>query len=399
MGGKIFVNYRRSDSDAHALSIAQYLEKEFGAARVFIDVDRIKAGQKFPVVLEEKLAQCAAMLAVIGPKWLDTRDDKSGQRRIDNPEDWVRLEIERALARGIAVIPVCVGGASLPPKSELPASLQPLVEHQAAMISTQGFRHEMAGLARDLRETAGRGLPLGKIAAALAGVAVIGALVLAGPRLGAPSSPDVARVAAPQPVPQEPRVAAAAPVSSEPPKAAPQVAAPQPAPEEPRVAAIAPPSAPAPAPSPESASGSFTDVKLTDALVESFLAAQGDFTPLVTKLSESSETIDPALKAQLESVAKKHGFKSSDHYMAVGEAISFVMGGLDAKTGLFTEPADKMRKEIEDIKADKDIPAADKKLAIEDLEKEVAASKPLGFRENIDVVKRHLASLQALMPN
>jgi formylglycine-generating enzyme required for sulfatase activity len=154
MPGKIFVNYRRDDSAPHALSIAQYLEREFGPANVFLDIDRMRAGEKFPKVLEERLAVSKAMLVVIGPQWLALKND-NGTRRLDDPEDWVRLEIARALARGIPVIPVLVGGASLPKKSDLPDDLRALIDHQVATVTTNGFRAEMACLARDINTLLG----------------------------------------------------------------------------------------------------------------------------------------------------------------------------------------------------------------------------------------------------
>ena len=120
MAGKIFSNYRRDDSASHALAVAGYLGNTFGTRNIFIDIGNMLAGQKFENVLEDKLGQCKVMLAIIGPNWVDARD--GGSRRIDNPEDWVRLEIERALARKIPVIPVLVAGATLPSKSDLPPS-------------------------------------------------------------------------------------------------------------------------------------------------------------------------------------------------------------------------------------------------------------------------------------
>jgi hypothetical protein len=173
MAGKIFINYRRDDSDAEALNVAQHLENTFGKRNIFIDIDRLRAGQKFAKVLEDKLNQCKVMLAIIGPNWVDLRDKKSGSRRLDNPEDWVRLEIERALARNIPVIPVLVAGATLPSKSDLPASLQPLVGYQYATVTTNGFRHEMAGLARDVRELTVR-RPWGRMAAAAWALILVG---------------------------------------------------------------------------------------------------------------------------------------------------------------------------------------------------------------------------------
>jgi hypothetical protein len=149
MPGKIFISYRRDDSSAAALSICQYLEREFGRKNVFIDVD-LEAGARFSEVLESRLSSCKVLLAIIGPQWLDVLDDM-GSRRLDHPNDWVRVEIARALKRDITVIPVCVSGANLPEKDALPTDIQALVDHQAAAVSTRGFRAEMAGLVRDIR--------------------------------------------------------------------------------------------------------------------------------------------------------------------------------------------------------------------------------------------------------
>ena len=110
MATKIFVSYRREDSAGNALGISQYLENEFGQKNVFIDVD-MRAGARFPEVLEERLSACKVLLALIGAGWLDARDDK-GQRRLDSPEDWVRLEVARALKRGITVNPGVIKGGT-----------------------------------------------------------------------------------------------------------------------------------------------------------------------------------------------------------------------------------------------------------------------------------------------
>lgn len=85
MRSKIFISYRRQDSGANALGIGQYLENEFGARNVFIDVD-MRAGSKFPKVLEQRLAECKVMLVLIGPDWLNAKDEQ-GQRRLDDPDD------------------------------------------------------------------------------------------------------------------------------------------------------------------------------------------------------------------------------------------------------------------------------------------------------------------------
>ena len=170
MAGRIFVNYRRDDSASHALNVAQYLEATFGKRNVFLDIDRMRAGQSFPTVLKERLSASKVMLAIIGPSWIELKGE-NGQRRLDDPSDWVRLEIATALQSGTVVIPVLVGGASLPRKGDLPPDLQPLTDQHAVTITTNGFRNEMAGLARDIRAIPGP-LPWGKIgggtAAALA---------------------------------------------------------------------------------------------------------------------------------------------------------------------------------------------------------------------------------------
>jgi len=154
MGGRIFVNYRREDSAANAIAIASYLERKFGPSRVFIDVDRLRAGQNFADELEKRLAACTVMLTLIGAKWLEVTDE-AGARRLDDPQDWVRLEIERALARKIVVIPVLTGGASLPKARDLPDALKPLTELQIAVVTTNSFRNDMAGLVRDMHEIMG----------------------------------------------------------------------------------------------------------------------------------------------------------------------------------------------------------------------------------------------------
>jgi hypothetical protein len=167
MAGKIFINYRRDDSASHALAVAQYFETKFGKSNIFIDVDRLRAGLKY------KLRQCKVMLAIIGPNWVDARDEKTGNRRIEDPEDWVRVEIERALARKIPVIPVLVAGATLPSKSDLPQSLQPLLEHHSATMTT---RHGMAGLARDVADLTVR-RPWSRMVAAASALILGGSLV------------------------------------------------------------------------------------------------------------------------------------------------------------------------------------------------------------------------------
>lgn len=140
-------------------------------------------------------------------------------------------------------------------------------------------------------------------------------------------------------------------------------------------------------------------IELTDKMVTSFIAAQKDFAPLASKLAEGGETPDAALTKELEEIAKKHGFASFSEFEDVGANITLVLDGLDRSTGTFTDPVEKMKKELEDIKADESIPADDKKLAVDDLTQEIAQSKPLQHKGNIDVVKKYVAEIEALIPD
>jgi hypothetical protein len=90
------------------------------------------------------------MLVLIGPEWLNARDEQ-GNRRLDFPDDWVRLEIARALKQKITVIPVRVNGATLPLRGALPEDIRGLLDHQAVSVTLAGFRNEMSGLVRDIR--------------------------------------------------------------------------------------------------------------------------------------------------------------------------------------------------------------------------------------------------------
>lgn len=140
-------------------------------------------------------------------------------------------------------------------------------------------------------------------------------------------------------------------------------------------------------------------LQLSDAQVTSFIAAQTDFAPLVVKLSEAGEELDEALRGELDGVAKKHGFESFEQYMDVNDNIAFVMGGLNAKTMEFTEPVERLKADLEEIKADGEIPEDEKKLAVEDLGLEISATPLLQFKENVEVVKRHFEELAKLLPN
>lgn len=119
MAAKIFISYRRNDSAGHTGRVTDRLEREFGRELLFVDVDAIPLGHNFVKVLREEVGKCGVLLAVIGPNWLDARDDE-GNRRLDDPHDFVRVEIATALQRDVPVIPILLDGAALPKPSLLP---------------------------------------------------------------------------------------------------------------------------------------------------------------------------------------------------------------------------------------------------------------------------------------
>lgn len=121
----IFINYRRKDSNDVVGRIDDRLEARFGREKVFRDIDSIPLGVDFSQHLKEHLDRCGVFLAVIGRDWLNIKKD-DGERAIDDPGDFVRIEIETALQRKVPVIPVLVQSATFPQKSDLPPTLQDL---------------------------------------------------------------------------------------------------------------------------------------------------------------------------------------------------------------------------------------------------------------------------------
>jgi TIR domain-containing protein len=105
MSGQLFINYRRGDDPGFTGRLFDRLEDAFTADQLFMDVDSIAPGLDFVRVLEEHVGKCDIFLAVIGPNWLDARDE-AGNRRLDNPNDFVRIEIESALQFGKRIIPI-----------------------------------------------------------------------------------------------------------------------------------------------------------------------------------------------------------------------------------------------------------------------------------------------------
>jgi len=145
---RIFISYRRDDSSGFAGRLEDDLSECFGDASVFRDRE-IPAGADFARHLSERLASAEVALVVIGRSWLDARD-RGGARRLDQPDDWVRREIEHVLDSDCLVVPVLVDGATMPWPEQLPDTLDPLAGRQAVSLSDLRWRQDVEALADQL---------------------------------------------------------------------------------------------------------------------------------------------------------------------------------------------------------------------------------------------------------
>ncbi|MBT2969686.1 MAG: toll/interleukin-1 receptor domain-containing protein [Candidatus Thiodiazotropha sp. (ex Ctena orbiculata)] len=188
----IFISYRREDSADVTGRIHDRLAEHFGESAVFMDVDDIPLGVDFSKYIDEKVGKCEVLLAVVGRDWLSTSDD-AGNRRLDLPSDYVRIEIESALKRNIPVIPLLVRRASMPGAEDLPESIREFSKRNGMPVRPDpDFRTDcdrlIEGLERDRTGTRPivsnrnktveiKPKPKPKILTmAVAGIAVIGAL-------------------------------------------------------------------------------------------------------------------------------------------------------------------------------------------------------------------------------
>jgi hypothetical protein len=151
---RILVNYRRDDSAAYAGRMADRLREHFGRENVFVDIDTIRPGEDFVDRIDQSIAACDVLVAVIGKSWL-TAVDPQGRRRLDREDDFVRTEIAKALERHIRVIPALVGDAGLPEAAQLPQDIAALSRRQAIEISDSRFHHDVDLLIEALSDTPG----------------------------------------------------------------------------------------------------------------------------------------------------------------------------------------------------------------------------------------------------
>jgi hypothetical protein len=128
--------------------------------------------------------------------------------------------------------------------------------------------------------------------------------------------------------------------------------------------------------------------------VQGFIAAQKDLSAIASKLQAAGEKPDPKLQADLEQIAKKNGFKSFNEFDDVAANISMVMAGLDPQSGEYSDPLEMIKKEMEEVRADKSIPEADKKQTLAEMEDALKNTPPLQYRENVALVKKYQKEIE-----
>lgn len=144
---RIFISYRRGDTQWAAGRLADSLAAYFGDKRVFRDVEGIAGGADFGEVIRHTLGSADAVVVLIGPEWLDARDG-DGRRRLDDADDWVAHEVSAALEAGVPVYPVLVEGTPMPRADELPDALRALTRFNAISISDGRWREDVTRLAK-----------------------------------------------------------------------------------------------------------------------------------------------------------------------------------------------------------------------------------------------------------
>lgn len=146
----IFISYRRNDSEGEAGRLLDDLVEHFGENSVFMDVTAIEAGRDFRKAIDESVATCGVLLAVIGNNWIDAKNE-AGLRRLDDPADFVRLETAAALRRDIPVIPVLIRGARMPRPEQLPEDLKDLAYRNGVELTHARWRSDLQLLIKALR--------------------------------------------------------------------------------------------------------------------------------------------------------------------------------------------------------------------------------------------------------
>jgi formylglycine-generating enzyme required for sulfatase activity len=156
---KIFISYRRDDSAGYALHLFDSLSARFGRDRIFMDIEQIEPGADFVQAIEGAVGSCDVLVALIGRHWLTATDGTS--RRLDDPNDFIRLEIVSALNRNVRVIPVLVQGATMPGPQDLPEEMASFSRRNAFELSDRRWKHDVDQLIAALEKIGRRESQLG----------------------------------------------------------------------------------------------------------------------------------------------------------------------------------------------------------------------------------------------
>ena len=167
----IFLSYRRVDSGGYAGRLADSLEKHFGKGSVFQDVETIVPGSNFIQAIDAAIARCQVLVVLIGNTWLAERN-ANGSLRLNDPDDFVRLEVGSGLRAGTHLIPVLVEGTAMPAESALPDDLKPLARLQAIELSDTRWDYDVERLAKVMRALTGGGAAPRRVYV-LAGIAAL----------------------------------------------------------------------------------------------------------------------------------------------------------------------------------------------------------------------------------
>jgi TIR domain len=173
---QIFLSYRRGDAGGYTGRLTDALQQRLGLKSVFQDVTAIGPGQDYTAAIDHALHDSDVVLAVIGGGWLSASTPE-GARRLLEADDYVRLELSRALQSNVRVVPVLVGGAALPDAADLPSDLQALAQRQTVVLHDETWHQDVDGLLRSLR---GEPAAPGRRSRRVPVIAAAGAVVLAG---------------------------------------------------------------------------------------------------------------------------------------------------------------------------------------------------------------------------
>jgi len=151
MEQNIFISYRRLDSEGYAGRVYDRLRTCFGNDRVFMDVTDIHVGENFSDAINQAIGSCRVVIVLIGPSWYSITDEM-GRKRLDDPHDFVRVEVQAALDQDVFMIPVLVNRAKMPKSEDLPYDLRSLTSYKAIEIRHRRFDSDFEYLIAELEQ-------------------------------------------------------------------------------------------------------------------------------------------------------------------------------------------------------------------------------------------------------